>query len=68
MNTEGKNIKVDETEEAFYKIMIDAYEIKFSIRTWIFNKLLSHMLNKIQEESTIYYLMCKIREHRNRSV
>lgn len=52
-------------DEAFYRIMVDAYKEKFKVRTYVFEKLLKHMLSKIKEESTIYYLMDIVGEQRH---
>lgn len=61
-----KELKALETE-AIYRVVTDAYKERFKIRTWIFNKIFSHMLEKMQEEPTIYYLMQKVQEHRTMS-
>lgn len=68
MDVKEKNMKVEDDTEAMYKVLTEAYEKRFSIRTWLLKKVLYHMLGKIQEECTIYFLMCKVREYRNRSV
>lgn len=67
MGKETQNITIEETE-AFYKVLTDAYTKRFKIRTWFFKKILSHMLEKMQEEPTIYYLMQKVQEHRKHTV
>ena len=61
MDKEVKNRTAEETE-ALYKVLTDAYTKRFKIRTWLF-----HMLEKMKEESTIYYLMQKVQEHRTMS-
>ena len=61
MDKEVKNITAEETE-ALYRVLT-----KYKLRTWLFNKILSHMLEKMQEEPTIYYLMQKMQEHRTMS-
>lgn len=66
MDKEVKNITVEETE-ALYRVLTDVYKEKYKLRTWLFNKILSHMLEKMQEEPTIYYLMQKMQEHRTMS-
>ena len=66
MDKKANNTTAEETE-AIYKVVTDAYKERFKIRTWIFNKILSHMLEKMKEESTIYYLMQKVQEHRTMS-
>ena len=63
MDKEVKNITAEETE-ALYRVLTDVYKEKYKLRTWLFNKILSHMLEKMQEEPTIYYLMQKMQEHR----
>ena len=62
MDKEVKNITAEETE-ALYRVLTDVYKEKYKLRTWLFNKILSHMLEKMQEEPTIYYLMQKMQEH-----
>lgn len=66
MDKEVKNITAEETE-ALYRVLTDVYKEKYKLRTWLFNKILSHMLEKMQEEPTIYYLMQKMQEHRRMS-
>lgn len=66
MDKEVKNRTAEETE-ALYKVLTDAYTERFKIRTWLFDRILSHMLEKMKEESTIYYLMQKVQEHRTMS-
>lgn len=66
MDKKANNTTAEETE-VFYRVVTDAYKERFKIRTWIFNKVLSHMLEKMQEEPTIYYLMQKVQEHRTMS-
>ena len=66
MDKEVKNITEEETE-ALYRVLTDVYKEKYKLRTWLFNKILSHMLEKMQEEPTIYYLMQKMQEHRTMS-
>ena len=56
MDKEVKNITAEETE-ALYRVLTDVYKEKYKLRTWLFNKILSHMLEKMQEEPTIYYLL-----------
>lgn len=56
-----------EATEALYRVLTDVYKEKYKLRTWLFNKILSHMLEKMQEEPTIYYLMQKMQEHRTMS-
>jgi hypothetical protein len=67
MGNEAQNITAEETE-ALYKVLTDAYTKRFKIRTWLFDRILSHMLEKMQDEPTIYYLMLKVQEHRKRTV
>lgn len=49
---------------AYYNVLIDAYKQKYKFRVYFLEKFLFHMLKKIQEETTIYYLMQKIQEYR----
>lgn len=67
MDKEARNKTVEETE-AIYRVITEAYEKRFKIRTWIFNKILSHMLEKMQEESTIFLIMENMRKHRKHTV
>lgn len=68
MGNKTQNITIEETETlAFYKVLTDAYTKRFKIRTWFFKKILSHMLEKMQEEPTIYYVIQKMQEHRTMS-
>ena len=67
MDKEVKNITAEETE-ALYRVLTDVYKEKYKVRTWLFNKILSHMLGKMQEEPTIYYIMQKMQEHRKHTV
>lgn len=63
MDKEANNTTAEETE-AIYRVVTDAYKERFKIRTWIFNKILFHMLEKMQEESTIFLIMENMRKHR----
>lgn len=67
MGNEAQNITAEETE-AVYRVITEAYEKRFKIRTWVFNKILFHMLEKMQEESTIYLIMDNMRKHRKHTV
>lgn len=60
------NEKTNKTKqtEAYYNVLIDAYKQKYKLRTYFLEKFLFHMLEKIQEETTIFYLMQMIQEHR----
>lgn len=51
--------------EAIYRVLTDAYIEKFSIRAWLLNKMLFHMLDKIKEEPTIYFLMERVKGHKS---
>lgn len=63
------NAKMEQQKEklVMYKVIRDAYNQKFKIRTWLFSKILSHMMNKLGREGTIFYLMSSMqkiqREH-----
>lgn len=67
MDKKANNTTAEETE-VFYRVVTDAYKERFKIRTWIFNKVLSHMLEKMQEEPTIYLIMDNMRKHRKHTV
>lgn len=67
MDKKANNTTAEETE-AIYRVVTDAYKERFKIRTWIFNKVLSHMLEKMQEEPTIYLIMENMRKHRKHTV
>lgn len=56
--------KENTTDIAFYKLMEDVYTQRFRIRTLILKRILKHMLAKIKEECTIYFLMDVIKENR----
>lgn len=45
-----------------YKVFRDAYNQKFKIKTWLFSKILSHMMEKLGREGTIFYLMSSMRK------
>ena len=49
---------------AYYRIVTDAYKMRHKCRTWIFNKILKHMISKMKEECAIFYLMQEVRENR----
>ena len=59
-----QNIKSNEETESYYKFACDVYKTKYKIKTKVFCKLLFHMLDKIEENATIYLLMQIIQEHR----
>lgn len=63
MLEENTNIN-DEEKVVYYRVINDAYKQKYKITTWIFNKILKHMLNKMKEECTIFYLMQEIQKNR----
>lgn len=67
MDKEARNKTVEETE-AIYRVITEAYEKRFKVRTWLFNKILSHMLEKMQEESTIFLIMENMRKYRKHTV
>lgn len=67
MDKKANNTTAEETE-AVYRVITEAYEKRFKIRTWVFNKILFHMLEKMQEESTIYLIMDNMRKHRKHTV
>ena len=62
------NMKASEQEQiAIYRIMKDAYKQKFKIRTRLFYKLLSHMMQKLGSDTTIFYLMDSMIEIRKQN-
>ena len=63
MDKKANNTTAEETE-AFYRVVTDAYKEKYKVRTWFFDKFFSHMLEKMQEEPTIYLIMDNMRKHR----
>lgn len=56
--------KTNTTDVALYKLMTDAYTQRYKLRSWIFRKVLKHMLSKIKDEPTIYFLMQTVKENR----
>jgi len=67
MENKTTNTKAEE-KEAFYRGLTDVYKQKYKLRTWLFKKMLFHMLEKMKEESTIYFLMKNVQEYRKHSV
>ena len=63
MDKKANNTTAEETE-VFYRVVTDAYKGKYKVRTWFFDKIFSHMLEKMQEEPTIYLIMDNMRKHR----
>lgn len=57
--------KTNTTDVALYKLMTDAYTQRYKLRSWIFRKVLKHMLSKIKDEPTIYFLMQTVKENRS---
>lgn len=53
------NAKMEQQKEklVMYKVFRDAYNQKFKVRTRLFYKLLSHMMQKLGRDTTIFYLM-----------
>lgn len=49
---------------AYYRVINDAYVQKFKFRSWVFNRILNHMMNNMKEESTIFYLMQEIQKNK----
>lgn len=56
--------KTDTSDVALYKLMTDAYTQRYKLRSWVFRKVLKHMLSKIKDEPTIYFLMETVKENR----
>lgn len=61
---ETKTKVTDEQKEklAYYRVISDAYKQRFKLRYILFHKILTHMLNKMKEEVTVYCLMDEIRQ------
>ena len=57
--------KTDTSDVALYKLMTDAYTQRYKLRSWVFRKVLKHMLSKIKDEPTIYFLMETVKENRS---
>ena len=53
------NAKMEQQKErlAMYKVFRDAYNQKFKFRAFLFSKILSHMMEKLGRDTTIFYLM-----------
>ena len=68
MEAETKDInntaKMEQQKEqlVMYKVLRDTYNQKFKVRTWFFYKILTHMINKLGREVTIFYLMSPMRK------
>lgn len=56
--------KTTMTDEAIYRLMADSYTESYKFRTYLFKKILRHMLQKIKTEPTIYFLMQTVKENR----
>lgn len=56
--------KTTMTDEAIYRLMADSYTESYKFRTYLFKKILKHMLRKIKDKPTIYYLMQAVKENR----
>lgn len=58
------NAKMEQQKEklAMYKVFRDAYNQKFKFRSLLFSKILSHMMEKLGREGTIFYLMSSMRK------
>lgn len=67
MENKTTNTKAEE-KEAFYRVLTDVYKQKYKLRTWLFKRILFHMLEKMKEESTIYFLMKNVHEYRKQNV
>lgn len=61
--TENKTTAVS-NEVAFYEVMKDSYNQRYKIRALIFKRVLKHMIEKMREESVIYYLMQEVKSNR----
>lgn len=60
METETKVTDEQKEKLAYYRIISDAYKQRFKFRSVLFHYVMKHMLSKMQEETTIYYLMKEI--------
>lgn len=56
--------KTNITDAAVYEVITDSYAQRYKFRTYLFKKVLKHMLSKIKDEPTIYYLMQAVKENR----
>lgn len=67
METETKVTDEQKEKLAYYRVISDAYKQRFKLRYILFHKILTHMLNKMKEEVTVYCLMDEIRQiHRDK--
>lgn len=59
---ETKTKVTDEQKEklAYCRVISDAYKQRFKFRSVLFHCIMKHMLSKMHEETTIYYLMKEI--------
>ncbi|RGS66422.1 hypothetical protein DWX78_15395 [Dorea formicigenerans] len=60
METETKVTDEQKEKLAYYRVISDAYKQRFKFRSVLFHYVMKHMLSKMQEETTIYYLMKEI--------
>lgn len=61
----NKSIKQSDIDAlAYYEVITDAYTQRYKFRTWMFKKVLKHMLSKVKDEPTIYFLMETVKENR----
>ena len=56
METETKVTDEQKEKLAYYRVISDAYKF----RSVLFHCIMKHMLSKMHEETTIYYLMKEI--------
>lgn len=63
------NAKMEQQKErlAMYKVFRDAYNQKFKFRALLFSKILSHMMQKLGSDTTIFYLMDSMIEIRKQN-
>ena len=59
---EEKKNTTNSDELAFYEVMRNSYKQRYKFRSWIFTKILKHMLSKITTEPTIFYLMEEVKK------
>lgn len=65
MNGKKENKTMTNSNEvAFYEVMKDSYNQRYKIRSLLFKRVLKHMIEKMREESAIYYLMQEVKSNR----
>lgn len=64
--TKEQNIKENKTDLAMLQLLSDAYRISHGFRCKVFSGILRHMLCKIGDEATIYFLLDEVKEGRKK--